>query len=1050
MANAPAIFSASAITELIRLEGRAKITFPTADASHFRVERSAKLSKVKYAALAFNQPDSEFSSALLKSYQKVSEDAQWVQVVLRYETLPGLALTTITNSYIDLIPAEFKAAEQYTTITTRIDPSTPTTPDATSETVLSSSVQMETAVEGTKTNVTRPAGTWPVLTGYEVNGQTLGEKAAVIRTIGSSSTPDQGFFVITSTVTPLGNGDFLRNTTEFQNPPAWPVLTAKTLGAVNAIPQEFRLSIELDEVRTMVAAGSTPDPLAGLVVESSVEPIDKYRSEKRTTSLSTGTFPTLTGYELNAKGQSVAITKSIVAAGHTPTLTFTSEEGTTVQPLNVNLSLENDRSIPTISTDTFKSFRQTGGNAGSLLEETQRTFLDITSSNAPTGFPDTGANVLSDEIVDDTLQRSVRIIRKLTDEAGADPTLPVYSEPLEYDKETKTQLYRDYKLVQATAPIPALGSAWTGAVAGTVIDARIVGIGEAPYFSRNAILEVEYCALPQPWVEFPMVGYEFPALFKFADHYFVDSITAYYSGFPPPWPGDGTTVGTFQLIAHRSAVRQARRTHTYSIGPSNSYPAAFKVITPGVSSRFFQIPPNCIHAAINISGTFAGVSYPIETIPASSPSGYSTRQILVQGCEERRVFGNIYEKILTEISEDTSPDQFGPIYGSVGFQATGQPGIIQQPDAAGETLWISSDNAGDITQDVRVYGRQGANVIRELVALNGLAMIPTVNKYQALYHVHLRATCAGNVTCYGSGIPKAGVLDFGLATIVSNDTVTVGRTGSTQTYRFRSVADTLAVANDVQMGSTNAISIRNLALAINGTGIPGTTAAGANYFTATVPTANIAATVDATDRTVVHVADSAALQANSNTYSLSASSTGVVVVAFAGDSNGPALTAAIPPGKADAYKNPLFLSNPDLLFNPEGTAVGLAVAPGAIFEFAQVVSASTDGSNTISHNLPATVNLTSDWTPVPPSASGYSLIMCLAGTPSLPMAYDTWDGVHTAVAGVTPLPAIGNGKVFNVRIAESAPAFIRVRIDNSAPPYVARAVHVALSYQVPT
>lgn len=1707
MPFAPAIFSNSAITELQALQGRAKVTFPTADSPHFRVERAAKLSKAKFALLAFNQPDDEFSIALLKSYQKISEDAQYIQVALRYETLPGLPLTGIANSFIDLIPPEFKSIEQYTTTTTRIDPSVVTAPDDVSDTILSSTVQMDTAVEGTKTNITRPAGDWPVLTGHIVNSGTLGEQAAVIRTINSDSAADTGFLVITSSAEPLGNGNYLHSTTEFENPPTWPVLTQKSLGGLEYIPSEFRAALSTVETRTKVDPGTDPDPdaLSSTVLGSVVIPEGKDRSEKRTTTV-TGGYPTLTGHEADpgSLGVSAVVTKHLVADGTAPSLGYQILTSA-VQPLGNGLSISTTKSLtwPTLTNQTLGSvdvipakfrsaiklsqvatrvdatgspvpdalsgtvlestvtqegfylavkrttslatstiptltshevsgatlgesaqivetivadgtapatglkvinsevstlgngyslsrtlqfdsgtswptlaqkqlgdmglfperFRHqivatetrskvapstsptalsatvfesvvvpetkdrselrvtelasssftalqgsevtgqtlgeiayvnesvvpgggattadqglnvvestvtemgnglavlrtvlidedgwpvltekqlggeqlipakflaglsvstvktkvdpstaptalsstiigsrvipeglsrselqvstlssttlptltgrlvspatwgvsasivenvytTGGgsdvaatgigvlestvdvlgNGKSLVTTRQLTWptdglsekrlggrglipekflagivatevrkkvdpttaptalsatvleseiipetvdrsesrtvtlssgalasligyevsnrtlgeiayvnesivpgagatspdqglnvvestitelggpgvravlrtvlidednwpiltekklgslsalparfqyaaeydtviskvapstsptalsstvvesqvipetlnrseLRVTSlsgssasftnhelnsrgeivaiaeslvttgtampastfnttglrqdslgngqdllrnetvasfavlksyqetggsamrqttvsrtavsaglagvSAGPSGtFPDTDADVLSDAIEQDNLQQIVRRLVRLTDTSGgALGSNPVVTVPLEYDKRTNVQIFRQYKLVAAGATLPTIGSVYPSASSTYVIDARLSPLGEAPYFGVNAVQEIEYCAIPAPWVEFPMVGYEFPALFKFANNYSINSIAAFYSGFPPPWPGDGTTLGTYQLVAHRQAVRQARRVHTYHLGPSNALPVAFKVITPGVSSGFFRIPANCIHQAINITGTSTvgsvTATYPIETIPASNPSAYSATQILVHSCEERRIMGNIFERIITEISEDASPDQFGPIGASVSFASTSQPQILAQPDSAGEILWLKSSNAGD-TQACIVYGRRGSTVIRERVTLTGTTFVATTHRFQRLYHLHVGSAPAGDVTIYGSGIPKAGLLDFSLATMADGDTVEVGRTGATQVYQFKT---TMAAGNDVQLVAGDIpASLANLALAVSLTGLAGSTTSGANYFTGTAATADIVASIDDGDSTVIHFADSTALQTNSNTYVLTPvfAGTAPTAAAFGGDADGPVLATVTHAdgllGKIDAYQVE-YLNNPGLLTDIEAPAI--AGVPQS------VVSASSDGSSTVVNNLPATVTLTTDGLAVPPSASAYSLILCLAGTPSLTPTYETSADNSTWVAGTTtPLPTIGNGKVFTVQIAEATPAYIRMKFNNTGS-NLARAVHAALAYEVP-
>lgn len=1325
MAGAPSIFSASAVTELVKLEGRAKLTFPTADQPHFRVERAVKLSKIKYAALAFNQPDDEFQQALLKSYQKVSEDAQNVQVALRYETLPGLPLTGISNSFLDLIPPEFRAAEQYTTTTEKIDPSVSPDPDAVSETVLSSTVQMDTAVEGTKINITRPAGAWPVLTGYEVSDETLGETANVIRTIGSGLLPEEGLFVLTSTVTPLGVGNLgLKSTTEFVSPntwpvlqqvslggldlipadlraasqitevrmkvdpnvdpnpdalsstvvessvmpetkdrsekrttsitgtstlsghiadsetlgvsalttklfvtdgtaptlgyliltsavtptgmgqsvstttqvPSWPVLTNQTLGNAGLVPEKFkaaagytevvtrmdattspapdalsatvlqstieqqghylsvkrtisfanspptligfqlnqatlgqsasvteslvttgsgdapdsgflvlssdvdpigngqslkhtvqftgsggdtwpvltedhlgnvallpelfRYSIKLTTTDTRVAAGAAPDSLSATVLESLVMPETKDRSVKRTTALASSSFATFVGYRMNEKGQVETISKSLVStSGSTlsPDETYTSAE---ITPLGNTLSLETIAVLPNVSTDAFVSYAGTGGDGtGNVLEKTTRSF--VATGTVPGGFPKITEDVISDTIEEDTLQRAYRVLKQLTDTSGVvlTGTMPIYTVPLEYDKRTFTQLWRSYSLVPTSYTLPALGAQGpTGS--GVVIDARLTPMGAAPYFSANAMAEIEWCLLPAPRVEYPKLGFEFPAIFTFQSPFVINSIAAYYSGYPPPWPGNGVDLATFQLIPHRPAVRPARQTFTYSVGASNNFQTAFKVLTPGVSSRLFQIPPNCIHQAIQVTGTTGGNSYLIENIPASLPSAYNANDVLIVSCEERPVLGNIYENILTEISEDLLPSQFPPVAAVLVFKATAQAPIQQQPNSNGEQLILVSSSASDNTQTALVLGRNGSTFIRESVYMNGTAMVQTQHNFQVLKEILLSGAAIGTVSCLGHGSSPAGSIDFldalNLTTSPNltgqpndGDTVliewisAVPSLSTSQTYRLKT---TMALANDVQINPTAPyLTWQNLVDAITGTGIAGTTSSD-NYYTGTLPMAHISAYLDQ-DLTQVHLYNDEIFQNNTNiTYVLTvtSSNTNIVATAFSAGTNGPVLASIAPTGTVcfnDVYLNCSALVTSISPIEQTGTATSPTL-----------VSVNTDGTPAIENNLPAGLAFVSDKLAVPTGIHyPLSIVMALAGTPTITPTYETSPTGLTGswVAGVVGLPAIGSGNVFRVVLTENPVVYIRLKIYNSASKH-ARAVYAALEYTIAT
>lgn len=1332
---APQVFSAQAITELVKLEGRAKITFPTADTQHFRVERVIPLNKIQYALLAFDQPDQEYPLALLKAWTKIEESATYIKVAVRYEVLPGLPLRTETDSWVDLIPAEFRAAENYTTTETKIDPSVPgaMTPDAVSATMLSSSVHMETAVEGTKTNITRPEGAFPTIVGFEVGENTLGETAEITRTIGTSQTPAQGLNVINSAVTYVGGGQYLTTTTAFQNPPTWPVLLGQTIGSKGVIPEEFLAALQLTEtitrvdpavspnpdalsstviesyltpeeksrsvkhttsiagslptltgheadaqtlgisgsvVRTLVADGTgpatgylvltstvmplgnglsvntttqvpswpvlenqdlgamdltplkfraligvnetitrmdatlspAPDALSSTILESNIEQVSNYLSIKRTKALTTGTtatltghtadaqtlgvsatvteqlvsdgtapslgwliltsrveplgngksistteqvaswpvlvnqslgdkevipqkfkssiqlnetitredatlsptpdalsatvlestvdqetfylsikrttalasssFPTLAAFELNARGQSVTIAESIVSAGTVPSL-GTTTVGASVEALGSGLSLETTRVVSTLTSDTFTSLRQTGGNGA--VESTQQTYFPYgTNAAAITWTPSTAANVISDRIEEDTLQHVKRVLVQLTDTSGtAVANNPVYTTPIEYDKETKVQIFRSYQLCLSTATPPALslGTIWTpstGSPIGYVIDARVTPLGDSPCFSYNAVMEVETVAgLPAPLVDYIERGYEFPAIFTWDPQFSVNTIAAYYSGFPPPWPGTGAAgTDTFCLVAHRQVTRPMRRIRTYSFGPTSNFQTAFKVITPGVSSRLFQIPPNCIHAPITVYGTFGGNTYTIENIPASSPAQYSANSILVVSQSERPVLGMIYEQEIIQTSEDLLPSQFGPYAASLPFSAKSTSELQAQPDPAGELLYFQSTSASD-TQVATIYGRRGAAPVKERITLNETTFVSTAHRFTHLASIHLASAAIGTISCYGSGTPNSQTLEF-FAQPTAGDTVHVVGS-STVTYTFQS---TMTTANDVQIGATYQQTAINLAQAINNNGQAGTVSP-ANYYTSTVATGGVVATVDATDQGIVHVADNAKFFVNTSTYAITLAVTGGAIVAspssgsvFAGSQDGPTLTAiastSAAPYNQNAYQD-VFLNASGLLFN--GTALALSIVPntfGTVQEGVPTVSASTDGTPTIPNNLPPAVSFVSDplFVPVQAAAGNYSfgITVCVAGTPALPVTYDlgTVSGsTFTPVSTGNTIGAsnLGNGKVYTTPVVAAASSYsggvwARLNVSNSANNF-GRAVYGAVTYIVP-
>ena len=922
MPNAPAIFSASAVTELIKLEGRAKVTYPTADASHRRIERALKLAKARYP-LAFNAPDDEYPRALLKAQQKLAEDAQHIYVALRYEELPGAAMhQSKGQSCVDLIPPEFRANDgPWDTIRTKLDPTDTATwtIDPLSPTILSSTLEQASAVEGDKVNIVRANQPWPVITSYRRDND--GAIVTVTRTIvDGEASPALSFNVVGVSVTPLGNGQSLQ--------------TLETKSA----------------------------------------------------------FPTLLDYR---------------GTGGVP-----------------------------------------AGGTGFAIEETQRTI--VAEGAIPEGFPSTAANVVSDVIHADNLQQAVRELKRIVDNAGADldaTHLPSVNVPLEVDKQTKVQIYRNYRLVSAAQSLPAIGAAFQD---GYALDARLTPLGDPPYFSPNAIQEVEWSAIPAPRVEYPMVGFEFPALFKFASASW-DTLQFYYTGFPPPWPGDGVTPGTFQLIAHRSATRQARRVYTYSVGASGNAVDTFRVITPGISSRMFQIPSNCIHPPIDVYGTTHGDTYQIEKIPASTPDTYNSADVLTIQCEERQVLGGFFERVVTEISEDTSPYDFEAFFAALGFKATKlnlidrskipKQTLYLRSKIPKQTLYLRSSSAGD-TQNATIYGTVGAAYVKKTVTLAGTSTVSTGSaQFEQVFHVHLARNAAGAVKIRQKGIPSGGAIQF-TGVPSDGDTVTVGRSVGAQTYTFKT---TPASANDIFIAGLTVVAIaQNLAYAINGNGV-----SGVNYFAGTSAVGNVVAQIDGTDTTIVHVQDALSETNDVIAYTLGSTGSAMQLTAFGTAYDGQEL-ATINPGDRDAYGKINF-SNPNLLvYSNSGNLIAVpayfAGKQTTIIE--QVTAASTQPA--LVYNLPALTNVVSDWLAVPKLP--FTITAMLLGNPALTLTYETsttgTEGPSApATPGATAIPPIGNSQIVIQPCTEaSGVSFVRIKINN--PNAQARAIHVSLSYQV--
>lgn len=106
----------------------------------------------------------------------------------------------------------------------------------------------------------------------------------------------------------------------------------------------------------------------------------------------------------------------------------------------------------------------------------------------------------------------------------------------------------------------------------------------------------------------------------------------------------------FTNVDNGVSVSPSRCLISYSLGPSESIPKTWQVITPGVSSILFRIGPNTIHnswVAIETNGSYTQL---IELMPASTPASYVRGQSLIVEVTERKVIGNFYERRIHTIN----------------------------------------------------------------------------------------------------------------------------------------------------------------------------------------------------------------------------------------------------------------------------------------------------------------------------------------------------------------------------------------------------------------
>lgn len=181
------------------------------------------------------------------------------------------------------------------------------------------------------------------------------------------------------------------------------------------------------------------------------------------------------------------------------------------------------------------------------------------------------------------------------------------------------------------------------------------------------------------------------------------------------------------------------------------------------------------------------------------------------------------------------------------FSAASVNPLTAQPAGAGEKLIVRSTSAAD-TMNCDVYGLVAGVASSNTLALLGMREVLSTNLFTSLTQARLASAAAGTVRVFGQGTAATGDIRCD-TNPADGDTLTLGLTGFTQVYRFKT---TTAAAYDVKIGATAADSMSNLKKALNADGVgDGTdyhTGTAANpYLSATVATA----VVSLTDRLAV-------------------------------------------------------------------------------------------------------------------------------------------------------------------------------------------------------
>lgn len=285
-----------------------------------------------------------------------------------------------------------------------------------------------------------------------------------------------------------------------------------------------------------------------------------------------------------------------------------------------------------------------------------------------------------------------------------------YTLPNTYVGGTAAQIasnYPTWKQPNAT-PGTGYGSSEYSPKVHYVIDAKSRSVSEE---NSQLLVTIDHGRIPPSRVEDDEnYAFTFPALFAFNQTRY--SVPRNYGGqYRPPWPIGKDQIGGFERKAARPGKWPARKFITYSLGPREDLPPEYSVVTPGTASKFFNIPERCIHTPILIEEQLDnGTIQPIEDIPASTPSSYDPKDILIARAVERRIWGEIYEQTVVLISEETPLSKFpdpavdGYYRSFQNFRATSTT-VFPANALNGRQVIVSTTGAGSETASLQIFGR---------------------------------------------------------------------------------------------------------------------------------------------------------------------------------------------------------------------------------------------------------------------------------------------------------------------------------------------------------
>lgn len=326
-----------AAPRLTQEEYNFETSYPYGDENYPRITRTYFIPRGDYVAIAAATADPIHADMELVEQQQGRTDDREIDnyfIICKriYEKVPGVVITS----------HGYNQAGEYETRTTQLVAAS-TAADADALLVNKSDVEAQNTIVGAKNKIT--VASRPILTSEVIDER--GDKATITEQVVDPGTdPD----AVSTTVK------------ESATVAETPTKSRKKTSTSTASPLTSEIRDERGDkiavVNSVVSPGTDPDAISLTVVDSQVKAINIGRSEK-TTSTSDGPS-TLTGEEINERGDKVTVVDDIVAPGTDPDAVSTTVESSAVKALNIGRSRRVTVTSVSPSTLTTKQVNERG------------------------------------------------------------------------------------------------------------------------------------------------------------------------------------------------------------------------------------------------------------------------------------------------------------------------------------------------------------------------------------------------------------------------------------------------------------------------------------------------------------------------------------------------------------------------------------------------------------------------------------------------------------------------------------------------------------------